>query len=149
MAQPSMVKALRILGYEVYDFRNPGPGETGFQWTEIDPEWESWSVRAFAAGLKTPVADHGFSLDLEGMDQADACILLLPCGRSAHSEAGYMAGMGKPVIVYTMSECEPELMYKLFYGVTDLLSQVVEWLQAIQRELEDAETGETSKGPGA
>ena len=31
------------------------------------------------------------------MQEADFCVLLLPCGRSAHSEAGWMKGNGKKV----------------------------------------------------
>lgn len=31
-AQPGLVALLRSWGHEVYDFRNPAPGETGFAW---------------------------------------------------------------------------------------------------------------------
>ena len=40
--QPEIVEALRFEGYEVYDFRNPAPGNTGFAWSEIDREWLGW-----------------------------------------------------------------------------------------------------------
>ena len=53
------------------------------------------------------------------MVQADVCVLVLPCGRSAHTEAGGMAGAGKKVIVYIPEMLEPELMYKLFDAVVD------------------------------
>lgn len=42
--QPLVVLALREAGHEVYDFRNPAPGNTGFQWSEIDPAWQSWTA---------------------------------------------------------------------------------------------------------
>jgi hypothetical protein len=45
--QPVVLRALRHFGHEVYDFRNPGPGEHGFQWSEIDPAWESWTPRQY------------------------------------------------------------------------------------------------------
>ena len=55
-------------------------------------------------------------------------MLVLPCGRSAHTEAGWMAGAGKKVIVYIPEMQEPELMYKLFDAVTgeidDLLDEI-------------------------
>lgn len=54
-----------------------------------------------------------------------ACLLVLPCGRSAHTEAGWMAGMGKRVIVYIPEMQEPELMYKLFDEVVDNLDDLV------------------------
>jgi len=57
-----------------------------------------------------PVAKAGFALDKAGMDKADCCVLVLPSGRSAHLEAGYMAGEGKPVFTLVLEPCEPELM---------------------------------------
>ena len=38
--QPTVVELLRKCGHEVYDFRNPAPGDNGFHWEEIDPDWE-------------------------------------------------------------------------------------------------------------
>ena len=55
------------------------------------------------------------------MEWADTCVLVLPCGRSAHTEAGWFAGAGKKVIAYIPEMMEPELMYKLFDAVTDTL----------------------------
>ena len=53
-------------------------------------------------------------------------LLLLPCGRSAHTEAGWMKGAGKRVVVYIPEMHEAELMYKLF----DLVSGNLEELNA-------------------
>jgi hypothetical protein len=48
------------------------------------------------------------------MEWADTCVLLLPCGRSAHLEAGYFVGAGKELnIVLSNEKFEPELMYKM------------------------------------
>ena len=60
------------------------------------------------------------------MRWADACVLLLPCGASAHLEAGWFSGAGKPVAVVAPEIREPELMYKCFDndGVTPLFSRV-------------------------
>lgn len=52
----------------------------------------------------------------EAMETCNACVLVLPCGRSAHTEAGWFAGRGKKVIAYIPEQVEPELMYKLFTG---------------------------------
>jgi hypothetical protein len=40
--------------------------------------------------------------------------MVLPCGRSANTEAGWMKGSGKPVYVFQPIPQEPELMYKIF-----------------------------------
>ena len=62
---------------------------------------------------------------MEALKAADTCVLVLPCGRSAHAEAGWMAGAGKRVIVYIPEMVEPELMYKLFDEVVDNLDDLV------------------------
>lgn len=112
-AQPSAVQLLRDAGHEVYDFRNPKPGDTGFAWSEIDPDWLQWTPSQFRDALQHPIADRGFAHDLGGMEWADTCVLLLPCGRSAHLEAGWFTGRGIPVVFYVPLGSEPELMYKL------------------------------------
>ena len=52
-------------------------------------------------------------------------MLVLPCGRSAHTEAGWMAGAGKRVIAYIPEMVEPELMYKLFDAVVGNLEDLL------------------------
>jgi hypothetical protein len=57
------------------------------------------------------------------MLDAEACVLCLPSGRSAHIEAGYFVGARKRLIVLTNGvRMEPELMYKM----ADLLCHRVE-----------------------
>lgn len=111
--QPGVVDILRHLGHEVYDFRNP-EGRTGFSWSDVDPDWQQWDTRQYRDALHNPISEAGFQSDYAGMCWADICVLVLPCGRSAHVEAGVMKGLGKPVFVYSPEKQEPELMYKLF-----------------------------------
>ena len=77
-----------------------------------------------------PKAERQFSADLEALEWAEVCVLVLPCGRSAHTEAGWMAGVGKRVIAYIPEMVEPELMYKLFDGITGSLDDLVRCLKA-------------------
>ena len=42
-----------------------------------------------------------FRNDIEAMEACDTCVLVLPCGRSAHTEAGWFAGRGKKTMVST------------------------------------------------
>ena len=65
---------------------------------------------------------------MDALEWADACVLVLPCGRSAHTEAGWMAGRGKKVVVYIPKMEEPELMYKLFDKVAGTLDEVIKAL---------------------
>jgi len=110
--QPEVVKALQDQGHDVYDFRNPAPGDNGFHWSEIDPNWKSWTPEQFAEALDHPIAQAGFLTDMMALEKADACVLVMPCGRSAHLEMGYAIGTGKLTIILS-SDGEPELMYKM------------------------------------
>lgn len=128
--QPIVVQFLRNQGHEVYDFRNPPKG-TGFDWGDIDENWLSWSTEDFVKALQHPIAADGFDSDFSGMAWADVCVLVLPAGRSANSEAGYMRGAGKPVFVFSPEACEPELMYLMHNGV---FSSELELAKAIVSE---------------
>ncbi len=111
--QPAIVERLRSEGHEVYDFRNPAPGDTGFHWSEIDADWEDWSAAWYRCALDHPVARRGFACDRGAMQWADTCVLVLPCGRSAHIEAGWFAGNGRRLLILLDNQPEPELMYKM------------------------------------
>ena len=110
--QPEVVATLKEAGHSVYDFRAPEPGDDGFRWSEIDTNWQQWSVAQYAAALEHPIAKRGFGLDLKAVQLANLCVLVLPSGRSASWEYGYHCGMtGRPGIVHMPERCEPELMY--------------------------------------
>ena len=123
---PDVVKRLREAGHEVYDFRNPPHGGAGFHWTDIDPDAPNWTYAQYAEGLRHPLAERQFQADIDALTWADTCVLVLPCGRSAHTEAGWMAGAGKRVLAYIPEMVEPELMYKLFAAVAGNLEELVE-----------------------
>ena len=123
---PEVVEALRAKGHEVYDFRNPPHGGNGFRWTDIDEKALEWSFDEYAEGLHHPKAERQFKADLEALEWADTCVLVLPSGRSAHTEAGWMAGAGRRVFVYIPEMQEPELMYKLFDGVAGSMEDLLE-----------------------
>jgi len=105
--------ALRNAGHDVYDFKNPVPGNTGFAWHNVDLYGDLTAPKLRAA-LNHPIAKQGFEYNFDAMKWADVCVLVLPSGMSAHLEAGWMAGAGKQVVVYAPEIREPELMYKMF-----------------------------------
>ena len=121
---PEVVNRLKAEGHDVYDFRNPPHGGTGFHWTDVDGNAPNWTFEEYAEGMHHPLAERQFEADLMALQQADTCVLVLPCGRSAHTEAGWMSGAGKRVIVYIPEMVEPELMYKLFDKVVGNLDDL-------------------------
>lgn len=131
--QQPVVERLKNEGHEVYDFKNPGEGKRGFSWSEIDEKWQDWDNPQYLNALNHPIAKEGFANDFTGMEWADACVLVMPCGRSAHVEAGYIQGSGRPTIILLSNEnvAEADLMYKMFDRVTNKLEDVVERLEEL------------------
>lgn len=111
--QAVVVAALRAEGHEVYDFRNPVPGNDGFSWKSCAPDEALKDPRRFRDEVLThPIARQGFTYDMDALRAADATVLVLPCGRSAHLELGWASGAGKRTIVLLDDPMsEPELMY--------------------------------------
>lgn len=106
---PDVVYALRSDGHEVYDFR-----EKGFAWSEISENWQDWNLEDFKLALKHPLARMGFQRDADAMADADTCVMVLPCGNSAHIEAGYFVGCGnKELYIFAIESTTPDLMYLL------------------------------------
>lgn len=123
--QPRVVESLRNAGYEVYDFKNPRPGDNGFHWSEIDPNWKEWTPEEYRENLNNPIADKGFKSDFDAMLWADTCVLVMPSGRSAHIEAGYFVGAGKRLVILIPEKSEPELMYRMTPHICTSLYEVL------------------------
>lgn len=127
--QPQVVARLRAIGYEVHDFKNPKEGDTGFHWSEIDKNWQAWTPEHFRQSLGHPIALDGFFQDFTAIRTSDICVLVMPCGRSAHLEAGYFCGAGKKLIIL-LSEGEPELMYSMATRLCVNIDEVIEILKS-------------------
>ncbi len=115
--QQEVVRILREIGHEVYDFKFPPNGRKGFAWSDIDENWEKWTTEQYKEALNHPLAIEGFDSDFDGMRWADLCVMVLPCGRSANTEAGWMKGSGKDVHIFSPTTHEPELMYKIYDSI--------------------------------
>lgn len=66
---------------------------------------------------------RAFREDKKWLDWADVCVLILPCGRSAHLEAGYAKGQGKGLII--MSPMLPG-EWDVMYGFADYVLSLEE-----------------------
>ena len=69
--------------------------------------------------LRSKEVQQAFQQDKVGLDWADACVLILPAGRSSHLEAGYAVGRGKKLVIF--GEFHPG-EYDTMYGFADLLT---------------------------
>ena len=124
--QPEVVKKLRAAGHSVYDYKNK---HSNFHWRHIDPEWENWDGEAIRRALEHWLTARSFQFDFAAMEWADVFVLALPCGRSAHLEAGWAIGQGKPTAILMWGDTfEPELMYKMASLVTTDIDELISWL---------------------
>lgn len=123
----------RTIGFEVYDFKDP---EGAFNWADIDPGWENWTYDEYIRNLDHPAALKGFDRDMTALEHCDILLLVTPCGNSAHLEAGYVAGMRKPVYALMMGRIRPDLMYHMFDDIFRNFEEVSTVLSAKYRELD-------------
>lgn len=127
--QPQVIKLLEANDHLVYDFRNP-PGKAGFKWSDIEEGWTQWDLEKYRHLLTTtPEAAHGFIADYRAMQWADTCVLILPCGRSAHLEAGYFNGANKRLVIYIPEPIEPDLMYLMANKIVLSEQELIEELR--------------------
>jgi hypothetical protein len=129
--QPNVVKALQALKHSVYDFRNPKEGDSGFHWSEIDPNWKTWTPEEYRNNLDHPLAQEGFKSDFDALKWAEVVLGVQPFGRSASLELGWAAGAGKQTILL-LDHGEPELMVKMADHICCSLTEVVEVLKTCQ-----------------
>lgn len=129
--QQELVRILRNFGHEVYDFKNPAPGQKGFSWKQVGFGQTDFydgppDLDQYLKALAHPVAIEGFRFDKDAMDWADTFVLMLPCGRSAHLEAGWASGAGKAVhVLLSQDKFEPELMYLLCSSISTTVDDLI------------------------
>lgn len=113
-------------GVYVYDFQFEG---AAFDWKDIDPDWDSkkdikLNSRTITSLLQHPLAIEAFKHDFNALLSSDLVILVNPCGKSAHIEAGVAFGSGIPVWILQDESARPELTYKIAHYQTDNLEDM-------------------------
>lgn len=111
---------LRGRGHRIWDWRKPPTGGNGFSWTQCGmPAYkhgDKINMEEWRDLLNAQPAQAGFASDLCGMNWCDVGVLLHPCGKSAHLEAGWIAGRGKKVHIISAEPVEPDLMVLALNG---------------------------------
>ena len=124
--QQAVVQALREAGHDTYDFRAPG---ASFTWKEAATPEQLRDPRRFRDEVLThPLARAGFEADMGALRSAEATVLVLPCGRSAHLELGWGARNAKSVVLLDDPVSEPELMYLACDVICVTIAEVVKAL---------------------
>ena len=126
---PLVAKALRELGYDVFDdWYSVGP--------EADDKWQEYEKargRTYREALAGYHAQHAFALDKHHLDRCGACVLVAPAGKSGHLELGYMIGRGKPG--YILLDGEPERFDLMLLFATTIFVSLDELLVSAGKNL--------------
>lgn len=123
---PMVGKALRYAGFEVFDDWHAAGPRADDHWKE----YEQGRGRTYAEALDGAAASNVFRFDKANLDKADAVVLILPAGKSAHLELGYVIGTGKPgYILMAPEDCRWDVMYRFATQVCGCVEDLVKALQ--------------------
>ena len=114
-----MAALLRREGHTVDAFCEEGR-EVSFNWSDLfgDMDTEGLDITEYNAidMMDNWMVQDAFMFDKQQLDWADAVIMMLPCGNSAHMEAGYAVGKGK--LLYITGGFENGA-FDVMYGFAD------------------------------
>lgn len=122
---PFIARDLRGAGFEVFDDWFAAGPKADDCWQE----YEKQRGHSFKEALAGKAATHVFGYDHEWLNQASAGILVMPAGKSAHLELGYLIGQGKPG--YILMDKEPE-RYDVMYRFATVVFSMEELLQSLK-----------------
>lgn len=127
----SVSEVLRGQGYDVMDdWYAAGP--------DADDCWQKYEGvrgRSYAEALKGRAAQNVFLFDKSHLDLSDAAVLVLPAGKSAHLEMGYMRGCEKPVFILIAGDVG---RYEVMPNFASAVCQnQQELLEALEKEFGD------------
>lgn len=109
-------RTLRSWGHDVYCFAELGQGQNVFIWSEvITPDDDGITC------LDTDDSRRAYYVDKKNLDWSECVILILPCGRDAHLEAGYGKGQGK--LLFILGDW-PKGEYSNMYHLADGLFRI-------------------------
>lgn len=117
---------LRFCGHRVDCFCDTSTGRYVFHWPELADVEEELANYDAISFLKDPRAQKAFKEDKYWIDWCECLVLLLPCGNSAHLEAGYAKGQGKKLIIYGDF---PKGKFDVMYGFADVLCSTLQELE--------------------
>jgi hypothetical protein len=130
--------------FEVDCFCDQEGGRIGFNIRECLERWgdDVRNVDAITALEHPAVADKfhiAFAEDKKWLDWCECVVMMMPCGKSAHLEAGYVKGQGKLLFIYWMADLvkgEFDNMYQFADGMfrNDNLYGLIETIKSYDNE---------------
>lgn len=118
---------VQALGFEAFaDWISPGPLADDYL-----RDYAKQRGLNYKQTLQTYAAQHVFEFDKRHIDRCDAAILLMPAGKSAHLEFGYVRGLGKPGFI--LFDQEPERVDVMYQFASDIFFSKEELFAELKR----------------
>ena len=115
------------LGIEAFcDWHSPGP--------DADEYWRDYERlrgRSFKQAFDGYHARNVFDFDKYHLDRTDATLMVMPGGKSAHLELGYVVGCGKPAFI--LFDKEPERFDVMLRFANDIFMSTDEAIEGIRK----------------
>ena len=125
-------------GFEVDAFCRSTDKRFAFHWSEFvddEKDLQNYDACSFLGDARVQKA---FKEDKKWLDWSDCVVLVMPCGRSSHLEAGYAKGQDKTLIIYAPNgfpKGEFDVMYGFADFMTDKIDEVKEFLKTNKGDL--------------
>jgi hypothetical protein len=124
---PLLGDEIRKLGIEVFDaWQCPGPHADDF-WRQ----YEKGRGHSYKEALSGAAAQNVFYFDKTNLDKRQAAVLVMPAGKSAHLELGYMRGCGKRA--YILFDGEPKRWDVMYNFATAVFTSKKDLLEELKR----------------
>ena len=118
--------ALQAEGYEAFcDWKSPGPDADDFL-----RDYAKARGLNYKQTLQTYAARQIYEFDKKHLDRCDAAVVLMPAGKSAHLEAGYTIGKGKPCFI--VFDAEPERIDVMYGFLTETFFSQQEFFEYLK-----------------
>lgn len=114
----ALAEYLERYGFEVDAFCRSNNKRYAFHWSELVDDEDDLANYDAIEMLADTRTQRAFKEDRKWLDWSDCVIMLMPCGRSSHLEAGYAKGQGKLLYIYgAFPKGEFEVMYGFANGL--------------------------------
>lgn len=125
----ALAENLRMYGHEVDLFCDPTTGRFVFSFQALgDPsQLDQHQINA------NELAQRAFIQDRSMIEWSDAVVMMLPCGKSAHLEAGYAKGLGKKLFIFDREQFpkgQIDVMYQFADGLASSFHELRGMLDA-------------------
>jgi nucleoside 2-deoxyribosyltransferase len=105
-----LVSGIEDKGYTCYNFLSKA---TVPEYAHLSRQKQMEILESHADFWNDPLHKHHYDTDMDGLNNADTVVMLLPAGLAAHMEAGVAYGLGKKLILIGEPE-KAETLYLMF-----------------------------------